>query len=535
MNINNNIKKVLFFAVIAIFLSSCTEDLNIIPNDDQTTLSEELFENEEAYKEVLAGIYANFSLTGTDGATNSNLDGLDAGTSQYGRTLLYLQTLSADQMIWSYETDQGVAEIQRNTWNAQNTIILGMYERARASVGFVNNFLNETTPEKLDARNVSEATRQEIVTYRAEARLVRAIAYYHLMDLFGKAPFADENSVINQAPEEASRSDLFSFIESELKAIESDLKDPRQNEYGRTDKAVAWMVLAKIYLNAEVYIGADRYSDCIEYCNKILNSGYTLAPNYLDLFKADNDIGAARNEIIFAFISDGFSVQNYGPTTVMINGAVGSIERNGEDLGVSAEGWSGALRVRKQFANLFNGGAFITDTRNTLITAGRPIDITDITDRDSGYIIAKYSNLNSAGVSSGVSDEFVDTDFPLFRLADVHLMYAEAVLRGGTGGSVGDAITLVNALRTRANNPQAITVTDLTLDFILDERSRELHWEAHRRQDLIRYGRFTGGNYNWAWKGNATNGIAIPNHFDLYPIPASSLASNPNLTPNPGY
>ncbi|WP_442266544.1 RagB/SusD family nutrient uptake outer membrane protein [Tenacibaculum sp. ZS6-P6] len=534
MNIKDNIKKVLFFAVITLFMLSCTEDLNIIPNDDQTTLSEELFENESAYKEVLAGIYANFSLTGTDGPTTSNLDGIDPGTSQYGRTLLYLQTLTADQMIWSYENDQGVAEIQRNTWTPQNPIVLGMFERARASVGFVNNFLNETTPEKLDARNVSNDTRQEIVTYRAEARLVRALAYYHLMDLYGKAPFADENSEINSKPQEASRSELFTFIESELKAIESDLKDPRQNEYGRVDKAVAWTVLAKIYLNAEIYIGSDRYSDCIEYCNKILNSGYTLAPNYLDLFKADNDQGTARNEIIFAFVSDGSFVQNFGPTTVMINGSVGSIEKNGVDLGVTTEGWGGALRVRKQFADLFNGGAFITDTRNTLITAERPITITDIADRDTGYIIAKYSNVSSGGIAGG-NQTFVDTDFPLFRLADVNLMYAEAVLRGGSGGSIGEAVTLVNQLRTRANNPQAITVTDLTLDFILDERSRELHWEAHRRQDLIRFGRFTGGNYNWAWKGNATNGIAIANHLDLFPIPASSLASNPNLTQNSGY
>ncbi|SNR15832.1 RagB/SusD family nutrient uptake outer membrane protein [Tenacibaculum jejuense] len=534
MNIKNNIKKVLFFASITIFMWSCTEDLNIIPNDDQTTLSEELFKDEDAYKEVLAGIYANFSLTGTDGAESSNLDGLDAGTSQYGRTLLYLQTLAADQMIWSYENDQGVAEIQRNTWNAQNPIILGMYERARASVNFVNNFLNETTPEKLDSRNVSDATRQEIVNFRAEARLVRALAYYHLMDLFGKVSFSDENSIVNTPPEEASRSELFTFIESELKAIEADLIDPRQNEYGRADKAVAWMILAKIYLNAEVYIGSDRYTECIEYCNKILTAGYTLAPNYLDLFKADNDQGAARNEIIFAFISDGSLTQNFGPTTVMTNGAVGSIEKNGDALGVTTEGWGGALRVRAQFANLFNGGAFITDTRNTLTKAGRTVTITDIADRDSGFILAKYSNITSAGVAGG-NQTFVDTDFPLFRLADVNLMYAEAVLRGGSGGSIGEAIKLVNDLRTRANNPQAITATDLTLDFVIDERARELHWEAHRRQDLIRFNRFTGGNYNWAWKGNATNGIALPNHFDLYPIPASALAPNPNLTQNPGY
>lgn len=113
-------------------------------------------------------------------------------------------------------------------------------------------------------------------------------------------------------------------------------------------------------------------------------------------------------------------------------------------------------------------------------------------------------------------------------------MYAEAHLRGG-GGSLATAVDLINDLRDRANNPNLISAGDLSLDFILDERSRELHWEAHRRQDLIRYGRFTGGNYNWAWKGNGSNGISIPSHFDLYPIPNLSLSSNPNLTQNTGY
>jgi hypothetical protein len=115
-------------------------------------------------------------------------------------------------------------------------------------------------------------------------------------------------------------------------------------------------------------------------------------------------------------------------------------------------------------------------------------------------------------------------------------MYVEAHLRGGAGADPVLAVNYVNALRNRANNPQNnLTITDLTLDFIIDERARELHWEAHRRQDLIRFGRFTGGSYNWAWKGNGTNGIAIPASRKLYPIPAASLASNPNLSQNTGY
>jgi len=523
------------FMVLIIALSSCTSDLDITPQDDQDLLGEDFFANETSYKELLAGVYANLSLTGVDGAGSSNIDGLDAGTSQFGRVLLYLQTLSADQMIWSYENDPGTREIQRNIWNADDPIILGMFGRSHVTIAFANNFLRETTDAKLDERNVSAATRAEIITYRAEARLLRAMSYYYMMDLYGQANFLTEDNVINEQSEVYNRTQLFDFIEEELMAIESDLVEPMAVEHGRASKGVAWMILAKIYLNAEVYTGQNKYTECIDYCNKIINGGYTLADNYLHNFMADNNTNSASNEIIFPLISDGTFTQNYGPTTVMINGSVGSIESNGAALGVGAGGWGGALRIRKQLALLFEESIFNSDTRNTIISNERGIEITDISDRDQGYIIEKYSNATSTG-SFGVDQTFVDTDFPLFRLADVYLMYAEAHLRGGSGANEANVAAYINSLRSRANNPQNnLTMSDINLNFILDERSRELHWEAHRRQDLVRFGLFTGGAYNWVWKGNGTNGIALPNHLNLYPVPSASLASNPNLTQNPGY
>ena len=477
--------------------TSCEDDLNVVPEDNQDVLASEIFESEDAYKRVLAGVYANLSLTGTDGAGSSNIQGLDAGTSQYGRVLLYMQTLAADQMIWSYENDPGTREIQRNIWTSQNPVFLGMWGRAHVSVAFANNFLRETTDAKLDERNVSAATRAEIVAFRAEARLLRALSYYHIMDLFGKANFVTEEDPLNSTPQVYDRAQLFSFIESELQAINSDLVAPRQNEYGRADQAVAWMILAKMYLNAEVYTGQAMYTEALTEINKVIGGGFTLATDYLHNFMADNDVNSGANEIIFPLISDGLVTQNFGPTTVMINGSVGSLEVNGSEVGVGAGGWGGALRVRRQFAELFDGGSFTSDTRNTLISGNRPIDIIDISDRDTGFIIQKYSNATSTG-GFGIDQTFVDTDFPLFRLADAYLMYAEAVLRGGAGGDINTALGYIQSLRTRANNPNILNTGDLTLDFILDERSRELHWEAHRRQDLIRYGLYTGGSYNWA-------------------------------------
>jgi hypothetical protein len=299
------------------------------------------------------------------------------------------------------------------------------------------------------------------------------------------------------------------------------------------DKGVAWMILAKMYLNSESYFGTAAYTECATYCNKIVGAGYQLATSYQHNFMADSNTNSANNEIIFALQSDGNFTQNYGPTTVMVNGSVGSLEQNGTSLGVTSGGWGGALRVRKQFSDKFADPSFTNDDRNTLITANRVPEITTISDRDSGYVIAKYSNKTSTG-SAGVNNTFVDTDFPLFRLGDVYLMLAECQLRGGAGVSDTQALGYVNDLRTRANG-ELISSSQLNLDFILDERLRELHWEAHRRQDLIRFGKFTGGSYNWAWKGNGAAGIALPSNYKVYPLPSESLAANTNLVQNAGY
>ena len=529
--ITKYLNKIYFLLGIIFFFSACTDDLNVIPTDDDEFLSEDFYSNAGAYEQALAGVYGNLSLTGTDGSGSSNIAGIDAGTSQYGRVLWYLQDLAADEALWSYENDPGTKEIQRNIWTPANPIFRGMYGRAMFSVALANDFLRESTSEKLEERGHTTAVGSEIVAYRAEARLLRALAYYHLMDLFGKAAFVTEADPVGtyQAPQ-YDRAQLFDFIESELLAIEGDLNAPR-TVYARADKGVAWMILAKIYLNADVYVNTDRYADCITQCNKIIGGGYNLASDWSLNFMADNNSNeAGLNEIIFPLVSDGVVTQNYGPTTVMINGEVGSIEANGDDLGVSSGGWGGALRVRKQFAEKFLDQG--NDDRNTLISEGRDIDILDVADRDSGYIITKYSNRTSGG-AAGSDPTFVDTDFPLFRLADVYLMYAEANLRGG-GGSESEALGYVNDLRDRAD-ASSISSNELTLEFLIDERSRELHWESHRRQDLIRFGLYTGGNYNWAWKGNGSNGIAIGNHMAVYPMPSESLAANPNLTQNTGY
>ncbi len=527
-----------YFAIffLSLLMAHCHSDLDISPEDANTFLADDFYTTPESYKQGLAGVYGNLTLTSAYGPNSSNITGLDAGTSQYGRGYWNLQELTTDEVKWSWENDPGTKELNRNIWSADNPIIRGFFGRCMAQVAFANEYLRQTTAEKLDVRDVNNSDLlADIAVYRAEARFLRALAYYHMMDFFGKAGFITENEPVGfvQSPVYNSL-ELFQFIETELLDILPNLVDAIQNEYARADKGAAWMLLAKIYLNAEIVIGEDRNTDCITYCNKIIGAGYTLSPNYANIFKADNHQNTATSEIIFPVVSDAVTTQNWGPTTLVVNGQVGSLEQNGEDFGVANGGWGGALRVTRQFSEIFLNGNYIVDDRNTLITNDRPIDITDITNNGTGYIIAKWSNKTSLGVN-GSSNQMVDTDFPMFRLADVYLMYAEGVLRGGSGGTIDQAVTYINSLRTRANNPILINTSDLTLDFLIDERLVELHWEGHRRQDLIRFGNYTGANYTWNWKGNAQSGLSISNHLKLFPIPTISMAANPNLTQNTGY
>lgn len=136
----------------------------------------------------------------------------------------------------------------------------------------------------------------------------------------------------------------------------------------------------------------------------------------------------------------------------------------------------------------------------------------------------------------GSTTAFSDVDVPVFRLAEMYLIYAEAVKRGGTGDA-NLALTYINLLRTRAygNTSGNITASDLTLDFILDERARELYWEGHRRTDLVRFEKFTQNSYLWPWKGGVASGTGVQDFKNLYPLPSADLNVNRNLHQNTGY
>lgn len=517
--------------------SSCEKDLDTIPLDKDVVTPETLYEDPASYKQVLAKLYAGLAVSGQQGpAGNGDILGIDEGFGQYLRGLWYMQELSTDEALIAWN-DQTIKDLHWHTWGTTDVFIQAFYYRVYYQISLCNEFLRETTDAKLASRGVSGELLNEVQQYRAEARFLRALSYWHAIDNFGHyVPFVTDADPVGDpdffpAPHPDGAAGLFGFIESELKDVETQMADAGQNEYGRADKAATWMLLAKIYLNAQVYVpdGPAKYAECVEYCNKIINSGaYTLSDDYSHLFLADND---TQDEIIFAVNFDGNRTQTFGGTNFIIHAAVGGEMPNEFDLVADfgiAGGWGG-LRTTPQFVDLFPDETGAGDARGMFFTIGQTKEIADVGDFTNGYAITKWRNVTSAGVP-GVSSDHPDTDFPMFRLADVYLMYAEASLNGA--GDAGTGLQYVNMLRDRAG---ASTLSSLDADVILAERGRELYWECHRRTDLRRHGKFTGDAYIWSWKGNTQTGRSTDAKFELYPIPDADVNANPNLNQNPNY
>ncbi len=388
--------------------------------------------------------------------------------------------------------------------------------------------------EAISAAQLNAAEAEEVRAFVTErARFLRAYSYYHGMDLFGTMPFTTETSQSSELPSFISRADLFNYVESELLDVVDKLPSGRGTEYGRVSQGTAQMVLAKIYLNAEVYTGTPRYDDALTYTNAVISNGYTIDTDlaYSNLFLADNDRNGAQNEFIWTLNYDGANTQTFGGTTFLSHAPVGG-DMDPSNYGLDS-GWGG-IRTTPEFVELFTNEQNSNDGRENFFTDGQAKSIADVGRFQDGFAIVKFQNLNSDG-SSTINDNFVSIDMPVFRLADAYLMYAEIVARGA-GGNRGTAVAYINTLRERAYGDTFNGISDgqLTLDFILDERAKELHWEGHRRQDLIRFNQFST-NGIWEWKGNVQSGTTTPAFRNLFPIPTTELNLNSNLVQNPGY
>jgi len=731
MNSKYTFKSVLVVVIIMLWNNACISDLDTVPLDKDIVTSSVVFDDPDAYREVLAKLYAGLAITGQEGPSGQpDIEGIDEGFGQYLRMYWYHQELSTDEAVIGWN-DQTIKDFHEQDWSADDGFVFALYSRIFYQVAVCNEYVRETTDEKLAERGVDATLAAQVRGYRAEARFLRAISYYHALDLFRNVPFVTEADAVGAFfPQQIQAPALFNYIEGELKAIETEIAAPRSNEYGRADQAAVWTLLATLYLNAEVYTGTPRYADCLTYCNKVISAGYTLEPDYKNLFLADNN---KSNEIIFPICFDGVKTRTWGGTTFIIragiggtmdpvasgvssgwagsrttrqfvekfpvatdrvvdpsegntvsytklyvpgeyqgwngtnthtslssihndkifegyvyfpkanspffftrvpsstfalrlgdNGSDGTLEMNGDSIRNGAAGmyfiqvnlnnntytmeprawgiigdatpggwisdqdmtWDSASNSMEinitltagQFkfvanddininlgddnadAILESNGANINigagtfrirlfiekpdytyeikltsfDRRGLFYIDGQDIDIADMTLFTDGYAIQKFRNVTSTG-APGSDSEYPDTDFPMFRLADVLLMASEAIVRNN--GDRGQALDYFNQVRTRAYLSSGGNITDaeLTLDAILDERAKELYWEAHRRTDLVRFGKFSQTDYLWAWKGGVPEGKSVEAYRDVYPIPTADLGANPNLMQNFGY
>lgn len=531
--ISSTITKIGIF-IFALAMASCTDDLD--QSDPQTAGNpsvEDLYRNPAAYKQTLAKLYAGLATTGQNGpAGQADISGIDEGASQYIRGLWLMNELSTDEAIIGWN-DNTIKDFHFQTWSAADLFINATFSRLDFQVKNCNEYLRQTSAEKLDSRGVSDELRAEIEVYRAEARFLRALSYWHFLDLFGgRVGLVTENDPTTYfLPEQATAQEMFNFIDAELDEIDPILKAPKTNEYPRADKAAAWMLHAKLMMNAKVYIGSEKYAEAVPFLDNIIGAGYSLHNNYRQLFIADNDRNGSQNEVIFAVAFDGLNTKTYGGTTFLVHAPIGG-SMSPAEFGVNG-GWGG-IRTTSAFVNKFQTGTI--DQRSNFHTDGQSPTISDVGNFADGYAVKKFKNVDINGnQGSDASGDFVDTDFPMFRLADVYLMYAECALRGGGGANVGTGVSYVNLLRQRAYGNSTGNVGSIDLQFILDERARELHWEGHRRTDLIRFGKFSGGSYLWPWKGNTANGSPTPGFRNKYPIPSNALAANSKLIQNPGY
>ena len=542
MNLNNI--KSLFSAALLLmaagtFTTSCVKDLDVDPINPQQTM-------EADYDALFNKIYASFALTGQEGPHgNRDLASFDEGQSDFYRMFWYMNEFTTDEAHWVWATDAGVPDVLHNTYGATNDFSMGLYYRCYFTITLCNFYLDQVADDGTD----------EIKRRRAEVRFIRALNYYYLMDMYGNAAFIEH--VSSEKAVYYTRSEFFTYVESELKVCENDLADAGKNTYGRVDKVAADMLLARLYLNAEVYTGTAQWQNAMDYAEKVLNNGYyklntTGATNpatgetytaYQMLFLADNDTNGAQYEAILPVLFDGLKTQSHGGMNFLVLSCY-STEMSEAIPSGTDNSWGKCTRVRGKLIDTFFGeGGDAPETDNVGVMTKAANDdralfyskgysryILDESEKEQGFSCVKFRNVRSDGKATAALVK-VDTDLPFIRIAEAYLTYAEASIR--LNGANDKATSYINALRKRAN---ALEESTYELKDVIKEWSKEFWFEGRRRMDLVRFNMYGGqSNYKWEFMGGVSSGSQFPAYRNIYALPDNDLTNNENLKQNAGY
>ena len=548
-------------SILCMGFVSCADELNIKSIDPQSTPT-------YTVEGLLAKQYATLGLTGQKGpAGSSDLGRGDEGESGFIRTIFNLQELMTDETAWAYQTDPGIGPITNLSWNSDNERVNWAYQRLIFDITLYNQFIFE------QSGSLSE---DKI----AEVRFLRALNYYYFLDLYRKAPFKD--TFDTNLPTEKSGKDLYEWLDNELTTIEPLMAEVgaynNSENFGRADRGAAYALHARLALNSAVYTDGQikDYQKAIHYCDEIINSGkYDLCrakkngySGYQQLFMGDNDCNpAAMKEIIFPIRQDGVKTRAYAGTSYLVNAST----ITGMPYASTSDPWKCLFArvdlVKKFFPNEDIPKATDEDllsnpSKDQVIAKDNEMGISTadviakakddralfymgiggcsdkvrtltpgdaITSPLNGASFVKWTNLHADGTAQH-HQNFSDTDFPMFRLAEIYLTRAEAKFR--LNGSQ-DGLADILEVQGRANRDlKASSVDEQTL---IDEWCREFYMEGRRRSDLVRFGLFTGSKYLWSFKGGSENGQGIPTKCNIYPIPGDEIKNNPNMTQNPKY
>lgn len=549
-----NISKFAFCSVLGAFLlTSCVKDLNVTPKDENKIMT---FDQDAIFTKC----YATLALTGQQGPAGSgDVDDIDEGTSAFVRMIWELQEFPTDE-CWIPWNDPGLPEIRTIKWNSLNQLVQGLYYRFYLNITLCNHFLENATADGDGANQI------------AEVRFLRAFNYYYLLDMFGSVPFSDK--VNAQKKPQYTRVELYNWLEAELKELEAILPATRINDF-RVDQYAAKMLLARMYLNAEVYTGTAHYDLAAQYAKEVMDGPHKLhtvstggvySP-YQEMFMGDNYrvMGGPSGEGLLIIYQDGINAQCWGGSTFLV---AGCRDKTVYVNPATSEGWAG-FRCTPEFVdkfidvsltgttlyNEFDMPGILGDDRAILcskLNTGKPVVKADttlladslVTRGNMGEFYDGWSMLKWTGryIANPMGEDitviphgtqFPDTDIPFMRVGEAYMTYAEAQFRLG---NTTEATNAIQALRDRANNTTPFT---LSLDFLLDEWCREFYAEGRRRIDLVRFGKFAGPTADYHWEGRGGNTseqglVTLDKKFNVYPIPESDIVAG-GLTQNDGY